>query len=639
MSAFLYPATIASPHPAQATSRRLRNLLPIVMAALLATPAAGLAKSQADADKVDRAAARRAAVALNYCRGSFYRIRQNPSQEVLTQERRKILNNLNLTAIQDRKIVELYTSTLDEISNIGIARQERDVVKQSYGKSWKSLATVTAFGFLTDASSFDYAAMIRRGASSWWDFRGIQVNRNMNLWDVQKKRLTTIQAKSSSFLQASWELAHSHKIPDTWLVRNADFQRLHETLRETNLKVRLRRLDRLAPFMECYPPYWYYLGRTQQQLGQFSDAEVTYLHAAELGDGHFRRDELLAAAMVNVASIRQYLDKPGASEAARRALAYTIESPQVNLAAAAVLMRNRQLADAENAILRNLDTGIETAQSEVALLAVYARQGAAEKILARLEDPALVNRTPIPILLRCAASLDGKTLPVTVARRLQSSFRAYSRNDQIVLVADPAWNLRAARFAVDESADNPPQLHQTAGAVTVSFPRNDGDLAKRGDRDEDLAVKIKYAEDFVVEIALQPAPARAPADERSFAWKQLLSFDSDQNAPPRQPSLVIASIETAGTLIALNNGRVQHVPSPSEKAPERALANVAPAEVPQWNGVQAQPAAYKPLGQSPTIPVSIKPASKQDSSTKEPAAAINGVTLHDPKPLLPISVP
>ena len=627
------PTTLFARH-SRAISHQSRafSLLIVLLAMLLAAPAARAGEMQLSPE--EEVAARRTAVALNYCRSAFYRIRQNPSEAVLAEERQKILNNLDLTAIQDEQVVELYSSTLDEISNIRIADKEHTVVSKSYGKSWKSLATVTAFGFLTDLSEFNYATMVRRGATSWWDFRGIQVNRDMDLWKVEKERLNTIQTKSSSFLEASWKLAHSRHVPDRWLVRDSEFERLQRALQESDLKVRLRLLQRLAPFMECYPPYWYYKGRTQQQLGEFAEAEQTYVRAADLGDGHFRRDEMLAAAMANVASIRDYLDLPGAPDAARKALAYTTDAPEVNLAAAAVLMRNGRIAQAEDAVLRNLDTGIETEQSEVALLAVYAREGEPSKILARLDDPALVNRTPIPILLRCAAQLEGKTLPRAVASRLQSSLQAYVQDEHLVLAADPAWRLGSAKFAVDEAMHARPQMQVTERRVTVRIPKPME--SSEAMSTETMTVKLQYDSDFTITLALRTAPPTTTAPRNSNRWGRLLPFVAERNPrAPIQPAMSIASIETAGTRIALS-GPIRDISSGAGASETGAtIANITPAVVPLWQGVSIEPVAYDAAREtSPSSVSSDARGSEEDMSESEMTPG--GVTLGRPEPVVEV---
>lgn len=520
----------------------------------------------------DEAAARRTAVALNYCRSSFYRIGRSPSKAVLSEEKRKILNNLNLTSIQDEEVVCLYSSVLDEISSIHIAEREKHVVDAGFGKSWQSLASFTAFGLLTDATELNYASMVRRGATSWWDYRGMQVNHDMELWKVEKTRMTAIQSKSSSFLDASWKLARKRNIPDRWLLRDTELERLETALQEPDPEVRLRLLARMEPFMECYPPYWYYTGRTQQRLGKFIDAEKTYTRLAEVGDGHFRRDEMLAASMANLASIRDFLKMADADTAAEKALDYTTDSWEVNLTAAMVLLRHGEIAMAEDAVLRNLDADLEVEQSKVALLAVSAREGDPVKILARLDDAATVARTPIPVLLRCASALRGQTLPRPAAERLQASLHGYFGRDDFVLVADPAWEFRSAQFAVDESAFARPTLHTTERAVTVQFRR--ASTTPMPTSVDEFAVLLKYADDYEVKLTLRrDGTADVTPTASASRFGQFLSFvsDRDRPAPPSRDVLRIMSVETTGALIAFN-GPVRATSSASTSDAQNELA-------------------------------------------------------------------
>jgi len=524
----------------------------------------------------DEAAARRTAVALNYCRSSFYRIGRNPTKSVLVEEKRKILNNLNLTSIQDEEVVSLYSSVLDEIGSIHIAEREKHVVDAGFGKSWQSLASFTAFGILTDATELNYASMVRRGATSWWDYRGMQVNHDMELWKVEKSRMTAIQTKSSNFLDASWRLARKRNIPDRWLVRDTDLERLETALQEPDPEVRLRLLARMEPFMECYPPYWYYTGRTQQRTGKFIDAEKTYSRLADLGDGHFRRDEMLAASMANLASIRDFLKMADADIAAEKALRYTTDSWEVNLTAAMVLLRHGEIAMAEDAVLRNLDADLEADQSKVALLAVYAKEGDPAKILARLDDAGTVARTPIPVLLRCASALKGQTLPRPAAERLQASLHGYFGRDDFVLVADPAWEFRSAQFAVDESSFARPTLHATERAVTVQFRR--ASATPMPTNVDEFAVLLKYADDYEVKLTMRrDGTADVTPTASASRIGQFLSFVSDRDRPaaPSRDVLRISSVETTGALIAFN-GPVRAISSASATDAESEIARTEP---------------------------------------------------------------
>src|SRR5690606_28102726 len=109
--------------------------------------------------------------------------------------------------------------------------------------------------------------------------------RDLELHKIDKARATAVIQRSSQFLDTFWKLARKKSIPDRWLVRGDDLDQLESAIQESDAEVRLRVLRRMEPFMQAYPPYWYYVARTQQELGKLSDAAATYAHVEELGQG------------------------------------------------------------------------------------------------------------------------------------------------------------------------------------------------------------------------------------------------------------------------------------------------------------------------------------------------------------------
>jgi tetratricopeptide (TPR) repeat protein len=390
-----------------------------------------------------------AAVALNYCRAAFHRIRQMPTRTVLYQEQEKILNNLNLTAISEPEVIALYTSVLDEINQIGVADHERRILKQSYRSAVRRNFTWNAIAFSTDLATAQFGSAVKTGASSWWDYRTTTNTHESDILKVDKQRLNSVMTKSSQFLDTFWKLAQKKQIPDRWLIRGDDLDALDKAVREPDPQVRLRVLRRMAPFMEAYPPYWYYLGRTQQELGNLDDAMSVYDQLVQLGDRHFRKDDMLATGLANKAAIQEYLGQTDAAITASKALNYSTDVWEANLVCARVLQRHRQFADAEDAVLRNLDVGLETDQSRTFLVSVYYYAEDRVKLARTLNDPQFAG-LPTPVLIRCAALLGPDVTPPHVLQAVASSINAQPRvsfgPDEVVLHASDAWQLPLAKM-------------------------------------------------------------------------------------------------------------------------------------------------------------------------------------------------
>ena len=480
--------------------------------------------SSPDRTAADEATA--AAVTINYCRASLHRIRLSPTAGVLGEERRHILNNLNLNGISDEEVIRLYSAVLDEIGSVEIADRERDAAGRHFQRRSAQTATFTAFKLMADVAGLNYTEAVKTGASSWWDFRGLQLDRDAALWKVDRDRMQGVLNKSGEFLDVSWKLARKREIPDRLLVRGDDLDRFAAAVREPDAETRLRRLARLEPYLSAYPPYWYHVGRTQQSRGLFVEAERTYAKLASLGDGHFRRDEMLAAGWANTAMIRDHLGRADAADAAGRALACSTDVWQVNLAAAGVLAKAKRFAEAEDACFRNLDADLESDRSTEALVLVYADGGETDKLVDRLADPAVAARLSPAALVRCAAALRGRSLPDPAAGRLFASLRgtvdARFGRDDLVLSADTAWGLERATFAAAGGDGRAPTLSLEGGRHAVRFPRTAGEA-------DEYAVAVKFGDQAPLRLTFRPARSPLPGTDRA---------------------LVLARVEAAGSVIA-----------------------------------------------------------------------------------------
>lgn len=498
------------------------SILSLVLLGLVGSESARLlaAEPAVPAKPATEEQRRSAAVALNYSRAALHRIRKYPSTRVMVEERDKILNHLNLNGIADEEVMKLYSGVLDEISHVQMADREKEVIQEQYVRSLHRDLGLTAFQVAAEVATTQYFSAVKTGANSWWDHRNKSVSKELDRWQVDKKLMTSVVDKSTQFLDTSWKMARTKQIPDRWLVRNDDLDKLENAWRETDPTVRLRVLKRMESFLECYPPYWYYVARTQQSLGQFVAATETYEKLSSLSTGHFRKDEMLAAGMANRAYIQSYLNQPGAADTALKALDYSTEAWEANLICAAVLQKYGKNQDAEDAILRNIDVNLERTQSRVALLGLYYHTDNRPELAARLTDPEWVRDLPIPQLIMCAARLSPAT-PQPVVDQIQLTMQGTPRmnfgRDDFLLTASPAWQLQNANVALhlgDKTFTNP-RFTPGRDSMLVSFDgvaEFGGPISNAHD-DRDVAITIKYPHSAPVRLSLRSGgSALAPAE-------------------------------------------------------------------------------------------------------------------------------
>lgn len=450
------------------------------------------------------------AVALNYCRASFHRIRKTQTEDVLIEEQEKILNNLNLGQVDDAEVIALYTSVLDEIGQIGLAERERVLFRSNHISQIRRQVTWDAVAFGTDLMTAQFGSAVKTGANSWWDYRNNVFQRDMDLHKIEKSRVTSVVQRSSQFLDTFWKLARKKNIPDRWLVRGDDLDQLQTAMQEKDAEVRMRVLRRMEPFMEAYPPYWYYVGRTQQELGKLSEAIAMYSRLEELGTGYFRKDELLATAMANQAAIQDYLGDARAIASAMKSLEYSTDVWEANLMSARVLQRRGQVAAAEDAILRNLDVNLEQSQSHVFLAALYYFSRDEQKLLAMMNDPKAVAHLPAPVLLRCAALVGVEQAPPLVVNNILASLEAFPRTglgpDQLTVRVGYAWQLHLAKVEAWQDGQRlaNPQVVNGKGYHDLKFVMNSDRVFSRSSsiQKKDLQLVLTYPDDTVVRLSL-----------------------------------------------------------------------------------------------------------------------------------------
>ncbi len=461
-----------------------------------------------EASEIPRKERLEAAVALNYCRAAFHRIRKSPTKAVLVEEQEKILNNLNLNGIEDPEVIRLYTSVLDEIGGIEIADKERGILKDQYQRTVAQKMTWNVLAFGSQVATAQVGSAIKTGADSWWDYRRTTLDRDKDLLQVDRLQMTGVVRKSSEFLDTFWKLTQSKQIPDRWLVRGTDLDRLEVAMREPNPEVRLRVMRRMQPFMEAYPPYWYYLARTQQSLGDWATASDTYRKLAELGGGHFRRDDMLATGLANLAAIEDYLGSDTAVATAEEALQQSTDVWEANLLCARVLERNHRLDAAEDAILCNLDIGLESHHSRVFQLALYYHSDQRGKLAQVLDDPQIVAELPMSAIIRCAALLGEDETPAHVTQLVAKSIQGQARMsfgaDDFMLTASPAWQLHLAQTKLlshgQEIARADSQFDRQSHQLRFPAPRDWGTPLSH-DGTQDLELEITYPDETTIRVS------------------------------------------------------------------------------------------------------------------------------------------
>lgn len=392
------------------------------------------------------------AVALNYCRASFHRINKFQTKDVLVQEQQRILNNLDLTSIDNVEVVHLYTDVIREINEIQMVDTEQGIIKQQHQRDFAESLFFNAFEISANVATLNYVGAVQSGARSFWDMRATEVRTENDTWKLEKSHLTALTNKTTNFIETSWKLARERNIPDEWLIRDRDIEQMYDALKEPDPETRLRILKRKEPYLQCFPPYYYYIGRLEQSLGKFKEAAETYRKLRDLESGHMRRDDMLAAGLANLAAIESHFGDPRAVETAQLALKESSEVWEANLVCAGILADAGRFDVAEDAVLRNLDVALETHSSRNSLALVYTKSGDREKLARHLKDGEFVASLRAPVLLKCALAMGREGMPAPASQKLLASLQGQvnlsNGRDDLVISASEEWMLGGAHLKI-----------------------------------------------------------------------------------------------------------------------------------------------------------------------------------------------
>lgn len=344
--------------------RLLKSIIYIVLISIFFVPAKSFA---INSDKYDPL---QTALALNYAMVSLYKIESYNDIIILRQEYENIINNINLSKIEDEEIVELFTSLMDLDTQTEIYHKNKEFIERKYERKVKNALT-DAFsqGIVSVGSSLKYGASpymagtaaLSSIGSVYFDYRRCleeyKEQRDESEWRIDAQVLLDLNNIRKDFFKYSWRLIKKYNFPDQWRLTEKQVEEYVDILKDKDLARRLRRLKRLEKSFAAYPPFWFYLGKTLQELGETSEALEYYKHFEEKRKGIFRKDPFLVSAYMNRVVL---LDEQANKDKIRAALEKIVENSRNedwnNFLFAA--LEYAKLGDYENAkklIVRNID--------------------------------------------------------------------------------------------------------------------------------------------------------------------------------------------------------------------------------------------------------------------------------------------
>jgi chorismate mutase len=511
---------------------------------------------------------------LNYCHMSLYKIVSYNDRIVLEEEYSEIINNINLTKIQDEEIVDLLKSLMDAISKFKLNEGDKAIFMKEYEEQVRN-ALYESIGNLANPSVIMSvnpvimaATMAVNIGSAYANYRNnMEVYKRVidrQLWELNKSAILELNDVRKEFLSSYWKLMKKYDIPDKWRLTEKQMKFYLEAVKDKDPNRRLRQLKRLEGEFEAYPPFNYYLGQTAQELKLHETALKAYDKFESGQIGFFREDSLYSSTLMNKI---QLLNPKSDRNEILRYLKTIIEQSQMdgrkNLFVGLWYIQFEKHEEAQERFQANIDNNFNVATNKMLLGDAYLK-GQDKTSLKTLIDAMLkednVRNHQILYLL-------GKLPEVELVNRMKDQIlgiyvsvnkRMFSKDDLILTLPD-RWvigdfnNFKASLvFKGQKYQSDKITTDRNYKLVSYHYTKifNAKGIIKKGGKDE-LVFELTTPEfpvRLIGDLTVGPVLVKKGWIERVYEWvKGLIMW-----VPVKKAYEWIRGLESKNTAIALN---------------------------------------------------------------------------------------
>lgn len=287
---------------------------------------------------------------------------------VLDQEYNTIINNLNLSKIPDADIITLLQELMDLLTSSKIQDHDRASLLRNYEKNVQEelKKRVRSRIFETDVVMNPYTTILNavlNVGSFYFNYRAkmedYKKEQEEKVWLIEANTLQGLNNFYKKLLKYTWELMRRYNFPDEWRLDEKQLTDYTAILKEPDLELRYRKLERIENSFQKFPPYWYFRGQTAQEIGKKKEALRCFNQFQQIHQGIFRKDPYAASTAMCKTLL---MENQGAPDIIRKdlevVLANSEDADWGNILFAA--LQYARLGDADTAgrlILRNLDNG------------------------------------------------------------------------------------------------------------------------------------------------------------------------------------------------------------------------------------------------------------------------------------------
>lgn len=260
------------------------------------------------------------ALALNYSQMSICRMVTYNDKVVLDQEYDNIINNINLSKIEDKEIIQLLLSLMDSLTKSKLVAGDKEWLQKEYEKKVETAVYDTFTNSAGLAAGVAGAALTGNfvGAANnltqvgmqYFNYQKVLEENKEQLdrtkWQLEKDTLNFLNYQRKKILKISWELIKRYELPDEWRLTEKQINNYVEILKDSQIDRRFRKLSRIKSDFQAYPPFWYYYGKSAQDNGNRQLAIECYNRYELIRKGIFRSDPFYSSVAMNRISLLDF---------------------------------------------------------------------------------------------------------------------------------------------------------------------------------------------------------------------------------------------------------------------------------------------------------------------------------------------
>jgi hypothetical protein len=222
---------------------------------------------------------RNAVLALNYLHASLNKIKMYNDKRVLEDEYDNIINNINLTAIDDKEIVDIITKLMDTLSAFRLKEMDKERFQKVYEKKLQSAlsdtllqagANIKSGVFTGKAIDPTTAAIliVNSTKNAYQSYANTKDELDESLWKLKKSDISELNKIRKEFLITYWKIMKRYNIPSSWRITEKQLTRFVNVSKEVDENKRYRQFLRMKDELSMLPTFWFQLSLSAHSLGE-----------------------------------------------------------------------------------------------------------------------------------------------------------------------------------------------------------------------------------------------------------------------------------------------------------------------------------------------------------------------------------